>query len=223
MSDTIFEEVRKEVILEKAFTFLTKYKYLLLSLILILLVSVPSWVWWRSSVKAAGELQSELLYEAIEYENEDDIKSAVAVYDKIDKNLTTNKFIAEISDLRKAHLMMKEGKTEEALKLYSDIGANKKVDREISQLAKLFYVSSAINTGKEYGDVSIDEILEDLTKKDSPWLFSALEMKAFYAISKGKTDIATEIFQGLLKEQRLPYNMRIRTNKVLKTLQTKDS
>lgn len=218
MSEDIFNEIKRDASVDKYLLFLKNNKVFVIMAILLLAVGLSFGAWWKLSIDSNKKLQSDILYSAIEDENASDIESALVKYKKIDRNFITNKATSQISMLREANLLLKQGKTKEAQSLYLEISNNKRVDVEISQLADLLYITSVLNVGGKYDEGLVNRKLDNLSKKGNTWSFSALEIKAIYAIEKGNNDVAISIFNDLLNNSKLPYNMRIRVKKMLETI-----
>jgi hypothetical protein len=119
---------------------------------------------------------------------------------------------ATISALDIARLQVKDGKYDEALESLNKVIVNSSYDRAFRELAEL--QSAYILIKKNADEAEIISRIDSLLK-DSVWRFSAQELKGFYLLEKGKKPEAVEVFKDLLTKEKLPSNIKARTDKIL--------
>ena len=127
-----------------------------------------------------------------------------------------SKGYANLAALKKANIVARSNK-EKAIELYEQIASASSVDKATRDMAVLKMAYLMIETGKNEG--KIEKLLKSISKKGSPFRYSAIEMAGIYKIKKGDISGAKDEFSEITKDAFAPENMRIRAEKILSNLE----
>ena len=171
-----------------------------------------SWTSWRTQVRqtATGDLMT--LVDNDKDKAVDSAKRVAAL-----KNFAeSHKGVAQgtLAQLHAAALAFKDGKTDEAVKLYDALAANTDAEPVFRQLADLFSVQAQM----EKGDPVVLLTRLNPLLKDSAWRFSATELSAHLALKANDKTKATELFTALTQDAAVPTEMAQRAIDMIRWL-----
>jgi len=113
--------------------------------------------------------------------------------------------------LTRAGLAARDGKTDEAAKLYGEIAANTELAQPYRDLATVRQV--ALSFDKLPPQQVVDR-LRPLAVEGNPWFGSAGEMTAIAYMKMGKKDVAGPIFAAIAKDESVPASLRSRARQM---------
>jgi len=205
----LFDEIKEDVRKEKYALLWEKFGNYVLGACLSIVLITAGVVSWKGYSKGVSEEQgSKLFFAEREVEN-DNIEAAYAIYDELINEGRAE--YASIAGLKKAALLVDEGRKDEASLLYQKISDISGAPIEIKELAGLLYIYSLDNEGAELSEQTI----EKLSKKKHPWRFSAAEFSAFRALKENNNDEAKELFNALLGDPLTPPGIRKRSQNMI--------
>ncbi|MDA0781576.1 MAG: hypothetical protein PQ612_04285 [Rickettsiales bacterium] len=188
--------------------------YIIGGIILTIAVTAGN-VFYKSYKKSKYENLGTELYSAYVKESINEPDKSIDAYDNIAKNSDTN--ISAIADIRKAALLDKAGKNDLAIQLYKDISENNSYPIEFRELAEILYLRNAIEFS-EQNDISLINRLEDISKSNGPFRYSAKEMLAFALYESLQYNDAKKLFTELSEEEATPATMRSRANEMVNAI-----
>ena len=113
--------------------------------------------------------------------------------------------------LTRAGVAAREGKVDEAAKLYGEIAADTKLAQPYRDLATVRQV--ALSFDKLPPQTVVDR-LRPLAVEGNPWFGSAGEMTAIAYMKMGKKDVAGPIFAAIAKDEQVPGTLRSRARQM---------
>jgi hypothetical protein len=141
---------------------------------------------------------------------------AVKLFQKIAKD--SGKGYGLLAKLQQAEVLVKQGKTDEAVKIYDGVAADGHYAKVYRDLASLSAAMQLMDTGNPE---KLEARLEGLNTKDNPWRFSAQELLAALALRMGDQDTAKELFTALADNASAPGGIRSRAKEMLSTMESK--
>ncbi len=241
----LLDEVKEDMRRERYQKLFTTYGVYVIGVTLALLLGTGLYTYYMESAKqerhqasreflAASETQkeAELAPESLgqvetaagdpnvatELNKEEKLLSAADEFEAISRSGLEG--YAELAGIRHAGLLAQAGKQEEAVKAYDAVVADSSTDKAIRDYAQLQAVSLMIEMPNEDGslDQEIDQRLASLSSEDNAWRYSAMEMRAYRALSQGNDEKALELFNQLVRDTNIPEAMFERTTKVVSLL-----
>jgi len=208
----ILDEVKEDLKREKYAALWSRYgRYVVAGAVSAVVLTALSVSWSRYQEKHYAE-QGNLLYAANQSAEEGKLDAAFAKLDTLINGKKTP--AAAIAALRKAALLVKEDKVEEAMAIYKAITEDGKSPGEIRELAELLYLYNvAEKNNPERGTETAERLLK--LSANSPWKFSAIELIAFGDLEKGNLLSAKENFEKLANAADAPSGIRNRAAEVL--------
>lgn len=211
--EAFIREVDEEFRRDQLTQFWTRYGRWLLIALGIFLLAFAGWLYWREEQKrAAGEFGAEMIQaaDALEAGNVERANPVVA------KAVAANQPGYEaIGRLTQAAIAVREGKPDEAAKLYAAIAADKGVAEPFRELATIRQLMLQFDT---LPNPTLIAKLEPLAKAGSPWFGTAGEMLAVAHMRAGKPELAAPIFAAIAKDISVPSTIRARTGQMASML-----
>lgn len=126
----------------------------------------------------------------------------------------------KLSQFQLAALNVREGKTDEAVRIYDELAARSGTDDVQKAFAKIQAATLRLD------QAPFDEMLkrlEPMARGDNPWRHSARELLGLSAYRTGDTTVAERYFNIVLTDQQTPAKMRQRAEMMLALLVRADS
>lgn len=209
----IFEEVKADLEREHYARLWDRYGYALLLAIVAIIIATSLGVWWKGHVVQNQELMGNMFGKAIIAANKNATDEALTTFTALAGKGEGD--IAFLALMRKAALLSDQGKVDEAITLYDTLSTEKKGNRPLKELSILLASYLRIETGKPVND----NVFDSLTKEDSVWRSSGMELKAVNALKKGHYTQAKEIFSTLAKGDETPSAMKARAADMVTALE----
>lgn len=196
MSD-VMEEINDELRQQKLEAFWKENRSWIIASIILAIMTTAGITWWRNwNFKQNLSSTTELL--RVEKEG----SKALTEFAK-----DARKNHAVFARLLAAGQYARDGQTDKAVTLYNEIGEQRGLDRPLRDLAKVLSISERLSTDdpkKLHGE------LADLSGKNAPYRYSALEMNALVYAREGKLKEASEQLQTILTSADAPADARMR-------------
>ncbi len=214
MTDEFIREVDEDLKQERNITLWRKFLPYILSLSLGIVFSISGYVFWDDYSEKVRQQLGDDFTAAVELSKEEDIGAALVALDRIvDKG--SDGYVT-MAKLKKASLLIDNGKLDEGLEIYLDLEKNA-VDQSFRDIATILFVLNSLdNKDPKF-------LLEKISPLESSqiWKSSALELKAFIYLKKNEIDRAKEIFKKILEIQNTPSALSARSKSMLDFLKGK--
>ena len=210
MSDFI-RELEDELKQERLLGFFKAYGKFIAGVIVFVIV-VASILTFKESSKIKAEIAaSEEFRTNVELEASD-ANAASAIYEKISQDAPSG--FAGLAVLKRAGMLANEGKIKEAVEVYDEFANSSKSEIAFREFAR--FIATYLMVENDLGEVEeLNSRFDKLTKDNHPWRYSALELKAIYALKQGDKEQALEIFKNLSKNKLIPLDLRTRADKMV--------
>lgn len=214
MSD-LFDEIKEDLTREKYAIIWQKYGNYFIGAAIAALILTGFGVVWKNHTSSNYASYSDALYEA----NKSPETEAIKKYDDIIAN--ANGTYKAIAGLRKAAILLKDSKNQDALDTYKKVIETSGVPQELKDVAKLLYISVSSNLAidnKEYNDAAAKEYLQENIGGSGIFKYSVLEITAFQEIHNHNYTKAKDIFNNLIESPETPLNIKTRAREMLETI-----
>lgn len=202
--DNIFREVDDELRSDRMRNLWRRFGPYVIgaAIAVVLLVAVnEGWTWWQKSNSARA---SDEFYAALDLKDGGDLAGAQAALDKI--IASGNGGYAQIARFSEAGLLIKQGKTAEAVAVYDALGATEGNAR-LRELALIL----AANTLVDGGDVAaVQQRVGALATTENPMRNAAREALGLTQYKAGQLDEARLSFEAVLVDPLASTDMRRR-------------
>ncbi len=203
MSD-IFREVDEDLRRDRMERLYKRYGGVVLAAALAIVAGTGAYTAWRSWQQSKHQEETAALASALTQAGqgaEKGVEALAAFAAKADPGM------AGLAQLNAAALLIREGKTAEAIAVYDKLAANGSVGPVYRDLASLLSVMHQLGSGDP---AQLQARLQPLMTETSPWRFSAREMSAVLAARAGDKDKARTLFQQLADDSQAPAGVRSR-------------
>lgn len=211
--DSIFREVDEAVRHDQLKKLWGKYGVIVVSAAVLIVAGVggyKGWVYWQGEqAKTAG---ARFVGGLTHIEDGKQVE-ALEVFKSLAENGPSGYKI--LARFQLAALQVKQGKAEEAAKLYDELASQTGVNDVSRGFAKVQAASLRLETAT-FEDLKAQ--LDALTATDNPWRHSARELLGLSAYKAGNTKVAERYFNVMLSDQQTPANMRQRAEMMLSLL-----
>jgi hypothetical protein len=173
--------------------------------IILLLVAVGGYLFWRDRQKQQVAEQTEVLSGAIDKIGEGNIKGASA--DLAPLSSASNDVVRASSELASAALALRQNDRKTALDIYKRIAADDRMPQPYRDLA------TVRGTMIEYDQMKPDAIiarLSPLAQPGKPFFGSAGEMVALATLARGDRNGAGQMFARIAGDRQVPESIRSR-------------
>ncbi len=174
MSDeSLFREVDEEVRQEQFKKLWERYGNIVVALAFVVVAAVGGWKFWQYWQVTQSEAAAETYFAAVRLATSGKTDEALARFATVD-----HEGFGQVSRMRQANLLAKQGKGDEAVKLYDSIAADASADPTLRDAAR-------IRAGYVLADtLKPDELLARVgmfDKEENPWRHAAREIMAIAA------------------------------------------
>lgn len=208
--DSIFREVDEAIRHEQLKKLWDRFGVVIVSVAFLIIAGVSGykgWVYWQGEqAKANGARFVGGLMQVEEGKTAD----ALEIFKSIASDAPSG--YRKLASLELAALHVKEGRKDEALKLYDELAAQSGIGEVLRGFALVQAASLRLDTA------SFEELelkLKSLLSTDNSWRHSARELLGLSAYKAGNIKIAERFFNVILSDQQTPVNMRQRAEMML--------
>ena len=191
-SESFIKEVSEEVKRDKLFKLLNKFKWLLFSLIFLLVGAVGGYEYYKFSKKARAQKNGELLVSAIENLK----KNGQALTEAID-----NKLVAVLIKLNEAKYFEEKGDIKSATETYKYIISKYGENKFFNHYSK--FQLYLIDPAESLSDKKKIDVLDELSAPDGPLKLLALEQKLYLYVKINDLDSIKLQVKLLLSDQSI--------------------
>lgn len=212
----LFREVDEDLRHEQMHKLWKQYGPLLIAVSLLVVVVVAGyqgWKAWQNHQHIADAQSYEKALSLAENGKDDDALAALTTLADNGGNGT-----AALAEMQRASLLIKDGKTADALASYQKIASSKNIDPILRDMATLRYALLGMDAG--VGSDTIAAMIAPLAAPGLPFDHSARQIQGLLALKDGRADEARKIFQALADDASSPPGLRSRANTLLQSLET---
>ncbi len=212
MSD-IFKEVEEDVRRERYAKLWQAYGRYFVAVAVAIVVATASGVWWRDFSRSQREADSTAFSAALNLSRGGASEQAATAFAGLADSAGAG--YAVLARLEQASAQARAGDREGAIALYDRVAADTGVDARLRGLARLLAAQHLVDSGDR------DELitrLEPLMDAESPWRFSARELRALLDLRTGSTEEARRGYEGLVDDPEAPPGIRARAAELLAAL-----
>lgn len=190
-------------------SFWTRYgRWLLLALVAGLL-AFGGWIVYQNQQQAAADKQSEEFVDAMDKlraGQEKEARAKLATLAKADQP-----GYRAMAQMVEANLLGEDGKTKEAIAIYTKVAGDSSLPQTFRDLALLRQTSAEFDT---LAPQTVIDRLKPLATAGNPWFGSAGELTAIAYMKQGKENLAGPIFAQIAKQEGVPQTLRSRAQQM---------
>lgn len=211
--DILFQEINEEMKRERIKNFWKKYG-LLATIILVAAItfavsfeSIKAWqgkkaATWSDAYAYAFNLQAQGRYD-----------ESINVFKNIENE--NHGIYKNLAQMQVANILLEQGKTEEAVKSLEEMAEDDSFNPNLHDVAVIKLVSYKLDNAPA---AEIESLLNPLIAANGSWVNIAKEMKAMLAIREENLELAKEIYNDILSDEKLPDSMKARVEDMLSVL-----
>lgn len=212
MSDeSLFREVDEEVRQEQYKKLWRRYGNLAIGVCLLVIVGVGGWQGWQYWQKKQAEAAGDSFFAANELVTAGKPEEALKQFDSL-----THPGFAALAQLREAALLVSQGKTADAVKIYDAAAANGAAGPALRDLARI-RAAAALADSASFAD--IEARLKPFDAAGNPWRHVAREMMASVQWRLRDYAGASKQVQAILGDPETPPSLRQRAQVLAELLQ----
>ena len=171
MSDeSLFREVDEEVRQEQFKKLWARFGNLVIGVCLLVIVGVGGFQGWQYWQKKQAEAAGDGFFSAAELARSGKPEEALKQFDTI-----THSGFAQLAQMREASILVSQGKTADAVKIYDAVAADSTADGTLRDLAKIRAAAALADTAS-FAD--IEARLKPFAAEGNPWRHIAREIMA---------------------------------------------
>jgi hypothetical protein len=211
--EALFREVDEDLRHEKMVAFWKQFGGLVIGaavLVVAIVAGAQGWKAYQASEQKAAASQYEAAQDLFA---KGDTEGALAALEAVAGNDASG--YAPLASLRRAAILAKDGKTDEAVTAYKMIASDTKVDPVFRDAGRVL----AVMRGMAVLDpAEVDSLLEPARAGTGPWRALAEELAAVSTLKRGDRDAAVALLRGLANDPQGPGNSRRRAVQILAAL-----
>jgi hypothetical protein len=209
MSD-IFDEADSELKQEKLDKLLDKSIPYIICMVVVIIAATCFYVVWQKHVTKRQAEFGDIYNKTLTLLKNEKDQSALESLNYLVKK--DNNGYACLARFKKAELLIKEGKIDEAVAIYDAIESSKPQDQAMADLASLLATSLLIENDKED---NINERFKRLERQDHAFRGSALLLKAGWLLKHNDNEAAIALLKTLIDNEGLIQAIRTKAEALL--------
>ncbi len=203
MSDeSLFREVDEEVRQEQFKKLWARYGKLVIGVCLLVIVGVGGYQGWQYWQKKQSEAAGDSFFSAAELATSGKPEEAATQFDAV-----THPGFRGLAQLREASLLVSQGKTADAVKIYDAVSADATADATLRDLAR---VRAAVALADTASFADIEARLKSFDAEGNPWRHVARETMAAVQWRLKDYAGASKLVDSILGDPETPPNLRQR-------------
>lgn len=207
-TDSFIEEVTEEVRRDRLYTYLRRYGWIGIAVVLILVGGAAYTEWRRASARTAAQAAGDALYAAAEAETAAARAEALAALEVAGP-------AAAPALMLEAAALAEAGETEAAaakLAALAEDPGHPRVWRDLAALKRVILLGPALPPAERLA------ALEPLAGPGAPYRVLAVEQQALARLEAGERDEALALLEGLLEDQEASLGLRLRAAQLMVAL-----
>lgn len=173
------------------------------------LVALAGYLWWDSASKQADGERGEQLTMALDRVENGHLDSADKQLAALTKDASGGSAAAAM--LMRAGIALEKGKTDEALRLFSQVSTDEDAPQPYRDLATIRLMAT------DFDRLPADNVvarLKPLAEPGSPWFASAGELLAMAYLKQGNEKLAGPLFAAIARDKEAPDTLRRRARQM---------
>jgi hypothetical protein len=122
--------------------------------------------------------------------------------------------VKSIASLKYAAILMKDGKTDEAIEAYLTINKNRRFDAFVREYSGLVALKTLVDADKKENQEKVTALIAKLEKSSKTLKFHILEQKGLFLWNSGDFKGANEVFKSITENLEAPDMLRKRTTEM---------
>lgn len=208
----ILDEAKQDLSRDRAQMLAKQHGSKAITAALLLIVGAIAWSWYSSYHEQKIVSSAEQYNKAMGMINSKPQKAANMLGEVYKNGSETFRAVAGL----RVALMLEENNKPKALEIYDTIRDEEGFDQAYRDMASLRAARLLIVTGAEANDVQ--ERLIHLMLPQSPWRFTAMEMKIALALQSGDQDLALALATEILNDENTPQTIRGRVSNLQQSM-----
>jgi len=208
--DEFLEEVVKDIRQEKLLNLWKQYGKQIIGGVVGIVIFIAGYNFWGHYEQNKRIQMAEKLIAAQNYIAQGEADKALVLLNNLSSE--SGNTYPSLALFQKAGLLLQDGpKTHQtdAITIYRQLSANKKLDPLWRDLATLLSVMVSIDQPESKAEDLLSQI-STLTTEKNPWRYLAQEMKGVLLHKKGEKAQAAEVFAKLVQDSHTPAGISIR-------------
>lgn len=207
-NEAFLREVDDAVRQDRLLGIWTRFGRWIVGAVIVGLAVFGGWLYWQHQSKQRSGEVAEKAYDMLRTASTGGKADAEALKQLAAANQPGYRAMAALT---RAGLAARDGKADEAAKLYGEIAANTELAQPYRDLATVRQVALSFDT---LPPQTVVDRLRPLAVEGNPWFGSAGEMTAIAYMKMGKKDVAGPIFAAIAKDESVPETLRSRARQM---------
>ncbi|PZU11598.1 tetratricopeptide repeat protein [Sphingomonas sp.] len=214
-NEAFFREVDEDVRRDRMVAFASRYGKLIAGLVVLGLVALAGWLWWKSHLAQVAGLDSEKLTPALASLEQGNSPAGADAKSLADVATSPRDGYRALGGLALADTAAMKGDAAGAAKRYSDIAADSSVAEPVRNVALLRSVAVRYDT---LPPAQVIATLKPLMTPGNPFFPSAAEYTALAELKLGHTANAAKLLAAIARDKTAPATLRGRAAGLATTL-----
>ena len=207
--DVLMREVDEALRQDELSGFFKSWGIPLIAIVVIGLAGLGGYLWWDHTRQQAAAERGEKMIVAIDELEVGNLKDADSHLAEIAAQGGTASAVA--ATLIRAGIALEEGRTDDALKLYEQVSADKAAPQPYRDLAAIRAVAASFDTTEPQ---AVIDRLKALATPGNPWFGVAGELVGMAYLKQGKEELAGPLFASMARDEDLPESLRARSRQL---------
>ena len=203
--ETFLREVDEELRKDRVNQFVTRYGWLIVGGIVLLLAAIAGWIWWQARSEEQNAARGEALLEALDSMENNNRAAALPKINEIVEGGSEGYRAAAL--FARASAEIEAGNNEAAIATLRSIAGNE-------DFAEPYRHAALVRqTALEFDSLqprAVIQRLRALARPGNAWFGSAGEMVAVAQLKMGRPDLAGPIFARIARDENVPPTIRSR-------------
>lgn len=172
------------------------------------LLGLGGYLWWQHSQQTAANERGEKLVMALDQLEAGHLDTADKQLAPIEKEGGASEIAAKFA---RAGIALEQGRTDEAIGLFSEVAADEKAPKPYRDLATIRKAAAGFDKMKPE---EVVDLLKPLAVPGNPWFGPAGELLGMAYLKQGKEDLAGPLFAQIARDEDSPESLRARTRQL---------
>ncbi|MDP8993938.1 MAG: tetratricopeptide repeat protein [Pseudomonadota bacterium] len=204
-NEAFYREVDEELRREQLAQTWSRYRWLIVGGILLLLAAVGGFLWWQNYRQAQAGEQGQALVDALESMERGNAQAASEEIGELEQSDIDGYRAAAL--FSRANLLIEANNPQAAAAVFQRIAADEGLDEPYRHAALVRQTALEFD---RLQPAQIVQRLQPIARPGEPWFGSAAEMIAFAHLRQQRPDLAGPIFARIAADQSVPDSIRSR-------------
>lgn len=176
----------------------------------LIIAGVGGWLWWDGQQTAQDADRGERYTMALDRVEQGNAASADELLTQL-AGEDDGRATAALARMTQAAILLEDGNTGEAAKIYAAVAADGEVPEQLRELATVREVAARFD---ELPPAEVVERLQPLAVAGNPWFGSAGELVAMAYLKQDREDLAGPLLAEISRDEGVPQTIRRRTRQM---------